>query len=345
MKRNDFSRLRTALRLEGKPDRVPLIELYVDNQVKAAFLGRPIQSLRDELEFWILAGYDYVPVSLGILEVGGVLSGEATMRKRSRYSIYSEEPVEMKWAAEGKGVITSEQEFDRFRWPIAESPGVASAREIARLLPPEMKIIAILGKVFTSVWMLMGFETFALATVENPSLVERLFNRVGNLQYRALEQALDLPQVAAAWMSDDIAYGSGLMVSPAILRKHMFPWYKKMSRLCQQRDVPFLYHSDGDLTEVVDDIIETGFNALHPIEPKAMDIRKLKPRVAGKLCLAGNIELDHLSRGTPDEVRQLARANIRDLACDGGYCLGSSNSVTYYVPVENYRAMIETAFE
>ena len=345
MKRNDFSRLRTALLLEGKPDRVPLIELYVDNQVKSAFLGRPVQSVRDEVEFWVLAGYDYVPVSLGILEVGGVLSGEATLRKRSRYSIYSEEPVEMKWAAEGKGVITTNEEFDRFRWPREESPGVASARQIAKLLPPEMKIIAILGKVFTAVWMLMGFETFALATVENPSLLERLFNRVGHLQYRALEQALDLPGVAAAWMSDDIAYYSGLMVSPVILRKYMFPWYKMMGRLCQQNEVPFLYHSDGDLTEAVDDIIEAGFNAVHPVEPKAMDIRKLKKRVAGKLCLAGNVELDRLSRGTPAEVRGLALANIRDLAYDGGYCLGSSNSVTNYVPVENYRAMIETVFE
>ena len=245
MKRNDFSRLRAALLLEGKPDRVPLIELYVDNQVKSAFLGRPIRSLRDEMEFWILAGYDYVPVSLGILEVGGVLSGEATLRKRSLYSIYSEEPVEMKWAAEGKGVITTEEELDRFRWPTEESSGVAGALAIANLLTPEMKIIAILGKVFTSVWMLMGFETFALATVENPSLVERLFNKVGHLQYRALEQALELPSVAAAWMSDDVAYGSGLMVSPAILRRHMFPWYKKMGRLCQQKGVPFLYHSDG----------------------------------------------------------------------------------------------------
>ena len=345
MKRNDFSRLRTTLLLQGKPDRVPLIELYVDNQVKSAFLNRPIQSLRDEVEFWILAGYDYVPVSLGLIEVGGVLSGDATKRKRSRYSIYSEEPIEMKWAAEGKGVITTEEEFERFQWPTGDSAGLTCAQQLANLLPPEMGVIAIAGKVFTAVWMLMGFETFALATMEQPALVERIFNRAGNLQYQALERALSLPHVTAAWMSDDIAYGGGLMVSPAILRKHMFPWYKKMGRLCQQRDIPFLYHSDGDLTEVISDIADVGFNALHPIEPKAMDIRALKRRVEGKLCLLGNIEVDRLARGTPDEIRQLAHANIRDLAYDGGYCLGSSNSVTYYVPLENYRAMIETVFE
>jgi uroporphyrinogen decarboxylase len=118
-----------------------------------------------------------------------------------------------------------------------------------------------------------------------------------------------------------------------------------MGRLCQGRDVPFIYHSDGDLTEVIEDIMDAGFNALHPIEPKAMDIRALKRRVEGKLCLLGNIEVDRLARGTPDEIRRMARANIRDLADDGGYCLGSSNSVTYYVRLENYRAMIETVFE
>jgi uroporphyrinogen decarboxylase len=191
----------------------------------------------------------------------------------------------------------------------------------------------------------MGFETFALATVEQPALVERLFSRVGHLQYQALEQALQLSHVTAAWMSDDIAYGGGLLVSPAILRKHMFPWYKKMGRLCQDRGIPFLYHSDGDLTEVIEDIMDAGFNALHPIEPKAMDIRALKRRVEGRLCLLGNVEVDRLARGTPNEVRRMARANIRDLAYDGGYCLGSSNSVTYYVRLENYRAMIETVFE
>jgi uroporphyrinogen decarboxylase len=331
--------------LEGKPDRVPLIELYVDNQVKSAFLGKPVQSLRDEVEFWVVAGYDYVPVSLGLLEVGGVLSGEAAKIKRARYSIYSEDPVEMKWAAEGKGVITSEPEFERFQWPTTEGLRFAQAQEIARFLPPEMGIIAILGKVFTAVWMLMGFETFALATVENPSLVERMFSKVGNLQYQALERALSLPNVTAAWMSDDIAYGTGLMVSPAVLRKHLFPWYKKMGRLCREKEVPFLYHSDGDLTEVLGDIVGAGFNALHPIEPKAMDSRALKQPVRGKLCLLGNVEVDRLARGTTEEVRQLARSNIRDLAYDGGYALGSSNSVTYYVPVENYRAMIETTFE
>jgi len=343
--RNDFARLQRALFLDGKPDRVPLIELYVDDQVKSAYLGRPVRGLRDEVDFWISAGYDYVPISLGLIEVGGVLSGDAAMVKCSRYSIYTDEEVEMKWAAEHGGVITSMEDFKRFNWPAIGDMDFSKVTAVAAMLPDEMGIIVVIGKVFTAVWMLMGMESFALATIEQPDLVQVMFDRVAEIQTEVLSRAVSLPRVRAAWMSDDVAFATSLMVNPSVLRDHLFPRYRQMAHICGARGLPFIYHSDGNLWEVLDDLTAVGFNALHPVEPKAMDIRELKKKVEGKLCLLGNIEVDRLARGTPDEVRQLARANIRDLAYDGGYCLGSSNSVTSYCRVENYRAMIETVFE
>ncbi|NOZ19974.1 MAG: nucleoside 2-deoxyribosyltransferase [Planctomycetes bacterium] len=343
--RNDFRRLRSALMLEGVPDRCPLIELHVNPQVQAAYLGRPIESAKDLVEFWMTAGYDYVPAELGLIQVGGVFSGDATTVKKGGYSVYSEEDVEMNWAAEHKGIVTNLDEFERFNWPTVDSMDFSILDELASLIPEQVKIIAILGKVFTAAWMLMGFETFAMATVEGSDLMEPLFQRIGELQYGALARAMECERVGAAWMSDDIAFGTGLMVKPEVLRRYVFPWYQKMGELCREKDLPFIYHSDGRLFDVLEDLIDVGFNALHPIEPKAMDSRELKEIVTGELCLLGNVEVDRLSRGTPEEVRQIALDNIRDLAYDGGYCLGSSNSVTSYVPVENYRAMIKTVFE
>jgi len=93
---------------------------------------------------------------------------------------------------------------------------------------------------------------------------------------------------------------------------------------------------------VLDDLIACGVNALHPIEPKAMDIVELKGRVQGKLCLIGNIDLGYtLTRGTPAEVEAEVRTRIAALAPGGGYCVGSSNTVTEYVPLANFRAMVE----
>jgi uroporphyrinogen decarboxylase len=57
----DYTRLLTALR-GGQPDRVPLLELIVDPEIKEAFIGRSITGLADEVEFWYRAGYDCIPI-------------------------------------------------------------------------------------------------------------------------------------------------------------------------------------------------------------------------------------------------------------------------------------------
>jgi uroporphyrinogen decarboxylase len=76
-----------------------------------------------------------------------------------------------------------------------------------------------------------------------------------------------------------------------------------------------------------------------------MDIRELKAKVGDRVCLVGNVEVDTLTRGTRQQVAELTRGLIRDVAPAGGYCLGSSNTIPTYVPEPNYRAMVETALE
>ncbi len=340
-----FSDLEAALTLRNEPDRVPLVEFDVEPGVMGAFLGRKVAGPADIVDFWATAGYGHVPLSVGLLEMGGVLSGEASLSKEDKYSLYSDEPVEMTWAAEHKGIITSMAEIEAHPWPATDQMDFTQLREVAALLPPGMKIVACLGKIFTSAWMLMGFETFCMATVEQPDLVAALVERAGSLQYLALEQAIEEGGVGAVLLADDIAYGTSTMVSPAVLRRYIFPWFKRMGELCRAKGLPFIYHSDGCLFEVIEDLIDCGFNALHPIEPQAMDPRETKEIVAGRMCLLGGVDVDRLARGTPDEIKELSRQCIRDMGHDGAYALGSANSVPDYVPVENFRAMIEVAHE
>jgi len=159
------------------------------------------------------------------------------------------------------------------------------------------------------------------------------------------EKAAALPEVKALWLADDIAYTEGLLFSPRIMRKHLFPWYKRIGDVAARYNKPFLFHSDGDLRPILDDLIDCGFNAIQPIEPKAMPIGELKRDYGKKLCLVGNIDLGStLTLGTPEEVRAEVRDRIRLLAPGGGYCVGSSNSVTNYVPLENFRAMLEATY-
>jgi uroporphyrinogen decarboxylase len=75
-----------------------------------------------------------------------------------------------------------------------------------------------------------------------------------------------------------------------------------------------------------------------------MDIAETKRKWGHKLCLIGNIDLGYtLTRGTPQEVEAEVKHRLREVAPGGGYCLGSSNSVTDFVPLQNYNAMREAA--
>ncbi|MHB0876250.1 MAG: uroporphyrinogen decarboxylase family protein [Anaerolineae bacterium] len=356
----DFERVRTALLSAGEPDRVPLAEAGIDKGIREAVLGRPIRTLADEVEFWRVAGYDFVPVHVGLrlmLSLGHDPTYDAHERTaalaaarltgRALYGIGDSEERERAWAQEHKGVVTTWEEFDRFPWPTAdEFDQRQTVAAVGALLPASMKAIMYQGHIFTLVWELMGFESFCFALTENPDLVDAIFEKVGTEQMKVFERLIGLPEVGAAWMPDDLAYTEALMVAPRHLRRWVFPWFKRMGAICRELGKPFIFHSDGRLYEVMDDIIDCGFTALHPIEPKAMGIRELKRRYAGRLCLMGNLDLGYtLTRGTPAEVVEETLGLIRDVGPGGGYCVGSSNSVPEYVPLANYNAMRETVLK
>ncbi len=325
----------------GRADHVPIAELKVDAHVMAAFLGRPVKALQDHLDFWRDAGYDYIRIRPRY-EYHSV----AAQTRTGQYSAYGNGTDTRKWAPTHGGAILTDEDFEKFPWPRPQDIDYAEVEAVGKILPEGMKLISGCTGIYESVWMLMGFEGFSMALVENPPLVERMFQRIGELHYNMIQNVASLEHVGAVWYTDDIAYTEGLLVSPAVYRKHLFPWMRKMKAVCRKRDLPLLFHSDGDLWEVMDDLIEIGVNAIHPIEPKAMDIAEVKRRVGRKLCLIGNIDLGYtLTRGTPEEVRAEVRERIRACAPGGGYCVGSSNTVTNYVPLANYRAMIEATKE
>ena len=81
-----------------------------------------------------------------------------------------------------------------------------------------------------------------------------------------------MPQVQAVWLADDIAYGQGLLFSPQVMRKHLFPWYRRIGEAAARHGKPLLFHSDGNLRPILEDLIACGIKVIQPIEPKGMDI-------------------------------------------------------------------------
>ena len=215
-------------------------------------------------------------------------------------------------------------------------------KDAQKIMPEGMKIIATGGKIFTASWMLMGFNNFCISTIENYDFVKKIFHKVGQIQFEIFRKIIEFDTVGAYAAIDDIAYTEGLMISTEILRENLFPWYKKMGKVCNKKNIPFIYHSDGKLWEIIDDLLDCGFNAIHPIEPKAMSIEEVNHKYKGKLCLLGNIEMDTLIRGSTEEVEKLVLRNLINIAKEGFYACGSSNTITTPMPVKNVRVIIDT---
>ncbi len=341
----NFERIRTMLLRAGEPDRVPLGDISVHPMLKAGVLGRPIRTLEDEVAFWAAAGFDHVPLEQG-LQLTDAIKRRSMHEMEAHYAADTEDTHVRSWATEGKGLIASRADFDGFQWPDPDALDYSLFERIDPLLSPQVKVIGVVGKVFTCVSWLMGLEGLSFALADDPDLVALVFERVGGFQHRVVENLLGFASVGAVWHADDIAFKTQLLVNPRILRDHVFPWYVKMNRLAHAKDVPVVYHSDGALQEVVEDIIACGFDGMNPIEPPAMDINAVKREYGRRIAIIGNIDLGYtLTRGTPGEVRAEVHQRIHDLAPGGGYAVSSSNSVPEYVPLANLNAMREATFE
>ena len=205
-----------------------------------------------------------------------------------------------------------------------------------------MKLIVNQGPLFSGIWRVMGMEAFSVACVENPRLIEAIADKLGELCVNIAESCLQREWVGAYWLGDDIAYTTGLMVSPKFLRQYVFPYYKRIGDLCHRYGKPLIWHSDGNHTAVLDDIIDCGVSAVHPVEPSSVDAFELKRQYGDRLTFIGGMDVDLMSRGTPETVAETTHRLLEQLVPGGGFVAGGGNSIPKYVPLENYNAFLDT---
>ena len=130
-------------------------------------------------------------------------------------------------------------------------------------------------------------------------------------------------------------------MSPQVFRELLAP---PVRELTSQLSAPWIFHSDGNLYPILDDVLSLGPAGLHPIEPQCMSLSRLKEQIGRKVCLVGNVDVDILARGTARQTRDETLRCLREGTADGGggYMISSSNSIPGYAIPENVAAMAAT---
>jgi uroporphyrinogen decarboxylase len=202
------------------------------------------------------------------------------------------------------------------------------------------------GVGIETIYHQLGWDLFSCVLADQPDLVSAWLESYTAHQVRYIHAIADYDLSPVALPYGDIAYKGATLFSPAFLRREFMPRLKRINDAWHEHGIKCMFHSDGYLMEVLPDLIETGIDGLNPIEVCAgMSVKEVKDLYGDRLFIAGGIDVSQLLPfGTPEEVRASCLDAIRDTG-GIGYLMGSTTELINLVPAENYRVLVETAWE
>ena len=236
----------------------------------------------------------------------------------------------------GEGLIKSLDDFQkRFFLPDPKDPSIYEPIKPFIERKEEFAVICSTRLGFLSTLISIGFQTLMESFYLNTELVDAVMSAYVDWSAKVLRRVCDMGVDAVA-TTDDFAFRNGPFMSPASFRQWVVPYHQKAIK---EITVPWILHSDGEIQPIIEDLLGMGIKGIHPIDPNCMDIRAFKRDYGLRVCVLGNVDVNTLSDGTPEETYAEVRGLIRDLGPDYGYILSSGNSVPDYAQPQNMLAL------
>jgi len=205
-------------------------------------------------------------------------------------------------------------------------------------------------------WLPLICALFNLFDMENtlmnlalaPKLVEAAIAKLEEFTLEFTRRSLEATKglVDIFFYGDDFATQKGLMLSPAHWRRFLKPTYQKVFALAKSYGVKVWFHSCGQFTPVLGDLVDIGMDVWETVQVhlEGNNPKMLKRQYGKDITFFGAISTQKtLPEGTPDDVRAEVRERIKVLGEGGGYICGGDHGIMPDVPIENIEAMIDEA--
>lgn len=225
---------------------------------------------------------------------------------------------------------------------------VKQFRRIERALEPHTILVVQEGCSLDYAHNYIGMELFCIALYDAPRDIGRILDALSE-GYRIRAQIYADYRLAPAYqVGCDVGDKNGTIFSPTFLKRELIPRLKKEIEPIKQAGIKVIFHSDGNIMSILDDLVDAGIDGLNPIEPSAgMDLAFLKKRYGKNLILVGNVDaVGILAFGTPQQVEKEVKRCIREGAAGGGYFLDTGAAeIMPSFPVENVLSMFKAVRE
>ncbi len=352
---NGRERMITALSL-GIPDRVPHWELayneasiiniaknFTDDLPPAGY----IQSMDAESKIKLI---NAMLLMIEELDIDGL-----TLRVFPTSEIIDDEHVRDDWgvtfqlspvgeATVIKGPIKDASDLKSYNPPSIQESDLLALIYCAERFKGQRALVLSLQCPFRRSWNLVGgMDKLFYAYMENPDMVHQIARIVTDYTIEALELGVKLGADIIS-LDGDLASNTNMLISPKHFREYVKPYYSEIVEHVHHMGLKVFKHTDGNHMKIFDDLIEIGFNGIHPIQPQCMDLAEIKEKYGDKICLMGNIDcMETLVKKDLRAVEEEVKRAIEIAAPGGGYILASSNTIHPGVKDSNYITMVNAA--
>jgi len=234
-------------------------------------------------------------------------------------------------------------EVEALPTPCIESDVDAAA--VAAFHAAGYPVLGYAGSMYEWSWWLRGMERFLIDLADDPAMAEAVIRKVEGYTTR-LALATARLGVDVLCMYDDAGTQRGMQISPPSWRRYIKPaWQRVIAAV--RREFPgtwFFLHCCGKIDPIVPDVIELGFDILHPLQPECMDFATLYRQYGQQIALCATISAQRiLPFGTPADVRREVRRLAAAVGTQRRCILMPSNVIQPETPWENLVALAEEA--
>ena len=344
----DKNRLLSAFRRE-KADRVPNFEILIEDSHVEKILGRyagntlavggdPAKGANAP------AGRPMYPKDY--IELCRIIGQDAMMFDGGLWTPFKKQDENGNWVNAFDRSVRTRKDFESLK--LDSENAIQSTVKYIREYKEEVKkqninigITALYGCIMQTLYeFVVGMNDFMMMVYEDRDLVEDMLE-VSTVHFVNLTKAMVAEKVDFIFPADDVAFKTGLFIPPELMKEMWIPRMARIFEPALNANIPIMFHSDGKVDDIVEDLINIGLNCLNPMDPYGIDYHDYKKRFGSRLCLSGNIDVEFpLSKGTPEDIEKDVKEHMEVLKPGYGYVATCSHSIVNYIPHENYIAYI-----
>ena len=263
-----------------------------------------------------------------------------------RWAIRGKPEDEESKAVDSRRFMSQWKDLDEFieRMPNPDKPDLFTDTAKARSANDDAFLVGMgFFCFYERLWTIRGMNDLLADFLLEPERTARLIHAIRDYHLKVIRGYAEAG-ADAFYTSDDMGTQTSLFFSPDVFRRFLKSAYADLISEAHSHGMTFWLHACGNMTSIMDDLIDIGLDVIHPIQPHAMDAQATAEKFGGRITFMPGIDVQHLlPHCASQEVRAGAKTLIDTFLRPGGGVIASMSNVIHTdVSLENIEAFMET---